>query len=132
MFYKGKTYDLPGYFRERMKEDGFEPGINEVNGYFRSEAEYNAIAEYISSCDLSGKDLDFMESLGFTWRDFIKPCTWEVILSAGTVRNVICQTEDYREMLDTYEAYNNDDGCFVDGNGFAWDVYVDEWELNEN
>lgn len=71
MYSKGKNYNLKEWFEKGMKEMGFEKGVEEVEGYYRDEAEWNTIADYISSCGLeTEEDIAFMKSLGYVENDF--------------------------------------------------------------
>ena len=72
MRYKGNEYNLREYFDVVMKEDGFvDETVEKVKGYYRSEAEYNIIADYIGSCGLEKEeDIAFVKEMGFTLEDF--------------------------------------------------------------
>ena len=77
MLYCGKDMGLEEYFLTRMEKDGFykngiDLGLEKVGGYYRSEAEFNIIAEYEASCSLDREeDKRFVENMGYCVDDFI-------------------------------------------------------------
>lgn len=71
MLYKGKDLNLSEYFGQIMGELGFAGNdLEKVDGYYRSEATYNTIAEYLSSCEPDEQDRHFLTSLGYSLADF--------------------------------------------------------------
>ena len=68
--------DLAEYYKANMVQlgffdkDGNDTGSLSVNGYYRTEAEYNIISDYQSSCQFGSKDREFIRSLGYAPEDF--------------------------------------------------------------
>lgn len=76
--YHGKQMDIEEYFTVCMKELGFydedgKPNDKDcVKGYYRSEAEFNILADYESSCGLeTAKEQEFVRKIGYEPEDFI-------------------------------------------------------------
>ena len=129
MMYKGKNYLLDEYYEVRMKEAGFcGNDLPQIGGNYRSETEFNIIAEYESSCCFNLKEIDFIEDLGYKVEDFTGKKLYEVALESSNTRDVICSTNDLREALECYEAYSDVWGGYEDSNGFVWDVSFDEFD----
>ncbi len=78
MYYCKKDMKLEEYFNTRMIEDGFydkdgnDLNLESIDGYYRTEVEYNIIADYVASCGLEKCcDIDFLKSLNYSPKDFV-------------------------------------------------------------
>ena len=134
MYYNGKNMPIEKYLETRLFEDGFitEDDIY-VDGYHRDEATFNALAEYVDSCDINTIDeLDFIESLGYKASDFKGNRNYEVsIESGGGTKRILYYGDNIREAIECYDAYNNWGGDYMDENQFVWSLYFDEEEIND-
>lgn len=121
MRYSGKDMTLREYFNARMAE------LNPVDGY-RSETEFNILAEYESSCGIwSLPEIDFIESLGYTVKDICGgDREYQVVVESGATKRILLETDSREEAVVLYDAFNNGSGEFEDENGFVWDLYIDE------
>lgn len=75
-----KLGNLEEYFNGKMQELGFYGNdLEDVDGYYRSEATWNIIADYLSmKGEFSEEDISFISSYEFSEDDFID-WTWKEI-----------------------------------------------------
>ena len=68
-----KLGNLEEYFNSKMQELGFYGNdLEKVNGYYRSEATWNIIADYLSmKGEFSEEDVSFISSYEFSEDDFV-------------------------------------------------------------
>lgn len=68
-----KLGNLEEYFNSKMQELGFYGNdLEKVNGYYRSEATWNIIADYLSmKGEFSEEDVSFISSYEFSENDFV-------------------------------------------------------------